>query len=257
MHTSGRNPASFDNPMGIVYGVIVPMLTGASLEHAMAASRARADAQGAGATPLRSARRTRADYGVGRVALHYLLTRVHGLDAAAAKHCSLLLRLQMLLFAEHDLPFVGSLGEAERTILNLAARQLACSPLPTLEPSTVCRNPRYWRLADPRLACCSRHRAPSPAQTRRRASPRPTPPSQPRRCAACATGSARCAPPSRSCPARAARRHRRRCCCATKRRSSTARAWARCSAATRPCCSARRTRASRPPPRPPWPRASA
>ena len=42
----------------------------------------------------------------------------------------------------------------------LAARQLACTPLPTLEPSTVCRNPRYWRLTDPRLACCSRHRAP-------------------------------------------------------------------------------------------------
>jgi hypothetical protein len=74
---------------------------------------------------MRSPRRTRADYGVGRTASHYLLTRVHGVGAADAKRISLLLRWQMLRFAIHDLPFVSTLGEAERTLLNIAARQLA------------------------------------------------------------------------------------------------------------------------------------
>ena len=75
--------------------------------------------------PMRSTRRTRHDYGVLRSALHYVLTRVHGVSASDAKHVSTLMRLQTLKFARNDLMFVGSLGEAERTILTLAGRQLA------------------------------------------------------------------------------------------------------------------------------------
>ena len=83
---------------------------------ALHTSRASADALGLPPLPMRSARRTRPDYVIGRLALHDGLTRVHGVSRASAKQASLLLRRQILQFAAHDLAFVGSLGEAERTI---------------------------------------------------------------------------------------------------------------------------------------------
>ena len=64
-----------------------------------------------------------AHYGCVRHALSYLL-QTHGLSTAAAKHASLLLRVQMLRFAQHDLKFVKSVSAAERTMLQMATRQL-------------------------------------------------------------------------------------------------------------------------------------
>ena len=105
--------------------VLVPFLTGKSLEHSMVAAHEACAKQGLPDAPMRSSRRTRADYGIVRSAMHYLLTRVHGLSLAEAKHVSTLLRLQMLRFACNDLAFVSVLGEADLTVLQLASRQLA------------------------------------------------------------------------------------------------------------------------------------
>ena len=109
----------------VLHTVLLPYLTGMSLEHSMLATSAACKASNLPDAPMRSARRTRPDYGGCRTAAHYLLTRVHGVPTDDAKHVSLLLRLQMLKFARNDLPFVGALGEADRTVLNLASRQLA------------------------------------------------------------------------------------------------------------------------------------
>ena len=109
----------------ILYSVFVPYATERSLDHAMLHAHAECARKGVEDAPMRSTRRTRHDYGVLRSALHYLLTRVHGVIASDAKYVSTLMRLQTLKFARNDLMFVGSLGEAERTILTLAGRQLA------------------------------------------------------------------------------------------------------------------------------------
>ena len=78
---------------------------------------------------LHTARRSQsAHYGAIRHALRYLL-HVQGLSVARTRHVSLLLRLQMLRLAQHDLKFVRSVSAAERTILHIAARQLAYKAL--------------------------------------------------------------------------------------------------------------------------------
>jgi len=109
----------------VLFTVLIPFLTEKSLEDAMVHTHTCCEALGIGPSPMRSARRTHPGYGVARTTAHYLLTRVHHMSLADAKHISLLLRLQLLRFATNDLPFVGMLGEADRTVLNLAARQLA------------------------------------------------------------------------------------------------------------------------------------
>ena len=48
-----------------------------------------------------------------------------GVGEAQCRHASLLLRLQMLRLAQHDLQFVQHIDGAERTVLGLARRQLA------------------------------------------------------------------------------------------------------------------------------------
>ena len=65
-----------------------------------------------------------AHYGVIRHALSFLL-RSYGVGVPQAKHVSLLLRLQMLRLAKHDIQFVKSVSAAERTLLGIATRQLA------------------------------------------------------------------------------------------------------------------------------------
>ena len=72
-------------------------------------------------TPRRS---NSAHYGCSRHALRYLLRQL-GLREAECRRISLVLRIQMLQMARHDLSFVRGASNAERTVLHIACRQLA------------------------------------------------------------------------------------------------------------------------------------
>ena len=71
----------------ILYSVFVPYATERSLDHAMLDAHAECARKGVEDAPMRSTRRTRHDYGVLRSALHYLLTRVHGVSASTPSTC--------------------------------------------------------------------------------------------------------------------------------------------------------------------------
>ena len=66
--------ASVRDGEDVLFTVLVPFLTGDSLEQTLEATRRATAALGVSDAPMRSARHTRADYGVVRTALHYLLT---------------------------------------------------------------------------------------------------------------------------------------------------------------------------------------
>ena len=75
--------------------------------------------------PFRTVRRSNSGhYGVVRHAFEYLLRR-DGIGRPEYKEISLLVRLQMLKLAQHDLGFVSSVSAAQRRILIIACRQTA------------------------------------------------------------------------------------------------------------------------------------
>ena len=92
-----------------------------SLEQALLRSNARADEP----PEMRTARRSgSAHYGCVRHTLRFLL-RGFGVSVPEWKRLSLLLRAELLQMAQHDLGFVPHVSPAERSILNIACRQLA------------------------------------------------------------------------------------------------------------------------------------
>lgn len=112
-------------PLQILYEVLLPALTGHSLERAMA--KWESDVIEAGFEPLPASTLRRSDsghYGCCKHALKYLLLSA-GLDAAECRRASLMLRIQMFRFAQSDLKFVMEADDAERRVLHLALRQLA------------------------------------------------------------------------------------------------------------------------------------
>ena len=112
-------------PLKVLYEVLLPFLTGDSLDRSIATWEAEAAEQGLAALPFRTPRRSgTAHYGAARHALRYLLLRA-GVDEEECRRASLLLRLQMLRLAQHDLGFVNQLGDAERRVLHLARRGLS------------------------------------------------------------------------------------------------------------------------------------
>ena len=92
-----------------------------SLEQALLRSNARADEPPEMRTPRRS---RSAHYGCVRHTLRFLL-RGFGVSVPEWKRLSLLLRAELLGMAQHDLGFVPHVSPAERSILNIACRQLA------------------------------------------------------------------------------------------------------------------------------------
>ena len=135
--TMGFKERSRKTPLCLFYELLLPFLCNASLDVAMAASELEWQAEleaneGTGnATdpevdaPFRTPRRSDSGhYGVVRHAFEYLLRR-DGVSRADYKEISLLVRLQMLRLAQHDLCFVPSVNAAQRRILMIACRQLA------------------------------------------------------------------------------------------------------------------------------------
>ena len=113
------------SPLKVLYEVLLPFLSGASLDRSIAQWEAEAVQQGLPPLPYRTPRRSNTGhYGCCRHALRYLLLRA-GVDEDECRRASLLLRLQMLRLAQHDLRFVNQLGDAERSVLHLARRSLA------------------------------------------------------------------------------------------------------------------------------------
>ena len=112
-------------PLSVLYEVLLPYLTGDSLDRSIVRWQSTAATRGGRVLPSRTLRRSNSGhYGCCRHALSYLLLS-SGLQKAEYRHASLLLRLQMLLLAQHDLKFIMQISDAERTILKLAGRQLA------------------------------------------------------------------------------------------------------------------------------------
>ena len=105
--------------------MLLPYLAGDSLDRAIAKWEATARRRGLAPLPARTLRRSDSGhYGCCRHALRYLLVR-QGVSEEECRRASLLLRLQMFSLARHDLQFVQRLDQAERTVLQLARRQLA------------------------------------------------------------------------------------------------------------------------------------
>ena len=113
------------SPAQIFYQLVLSFLAEDSLEQATLKADALRKADCDDALPYRTPRRSRsAHYGVVRHALNYMLF-VHGVSHTARRRISLLLRVQMLAMAQHDLGFVRHVSGAERAVLGLACRQLA------------------------------------------------------------------------------------------------------------------------------------
>jgi len=122
------------SPLALFYEVLLSFVCNSSLGVAMAASEAerRAELLATGAevdaqddAPFRTVRRSNSGhYGVVRHAFEYLLRR-DGIGRPEYKEISLLVRLQMLKLAQHDLGFVSSVSAAQRRILTIACRQTA------------------------------------------------------------------------------------------------------------------------------------
>ena len=106
--------------------MVLSFLAEDSLEQAILKSDDLRDAAGEGdSVHFRTPRRSKsAHYGCVRHTLAYLL-RSFNCSTPSCKMVSLLLRSQMLAMAAHDLQFVKHVSTAERSVLNLACRQLA------------------------------------------------------------------------------------------------------------------------------------
>ncbi len=119
--------------------VLLSYLADRPLEAAMAdAASARRSREPAAVAPLRTARRSdSAHYGVVRHALEYMLREIGGVSRGQYRRVSLMLRLQMLRLAQHDLLFVPSVSAAERTLLQIARRQLAHKSCKLAEDAAV------------------------------------------------------------------------------------------------------------------------
>jgi nucleoredoxin len=113
-------------PRQLFYQVVLSFLAEDSLEQAILKSDDLRDAAGEGdSVHFRTPRRSKsAHYGCVRHTLAYLL-RSFNCSTPSCKMVSLLLRSQMLAMAAHDLQFVKHVSTAERSVLNLACRQLA------------------------------------------------------------------------------------------------------------------------------------
>ena len=122
-----ENPAFTMQPVSVVYKILLPFLQGKSWEEIhhdqtrLAAAFAEPDAQ------MRSPQRSEtAQLRCLIEAFQYLMRR-RGLDKAARKEVSLMLRLELLELVMHDLMFVQQLSSAERTLLHIACRQVSYS----------------------------------------------------------------------------------------------------------------------------------
>jgi nucleoredoxin len=112
-------------PLKMLYDVLLPTLADDSLDRAVAKWDAACAERGAEPPPARTLRRSDSGhYGCVRHALRYLLQR-SGASDAECRQVSLLLRLQMFRLAQNDLGFVQTVSGDERTVLQLACRQLA------------------------------------------------------------------------------------------------------------------------------------
>ena len=121
---AGVNPQSVRySPLEILYQLLLPFAADAPLDHVQASALASANVE---QLPMRTPRRSKsAHYGVLRHALEYLLVEHGGLSHGEYRQASLLLRLQYLRLAQHDLKFVGSVCASERIMLDVACQQLA------------------------------------------------------------------------------------------------------------------------------------
>ena len=109
----------------LLYELALSFLADASLDQAMIHTDAATAAAGDRAPEMRTPRRSASShYGCVRHALRYVL-RLHGVAEASCRKISLLLRLQLLEMAYHDLAFVRGVSTPERSLLHIACRQLA------------------------------------------------------------------------------------------------------------------------------------
>ena len=108
-------------PLGMMYSLLLSFLAEDSFDQAVL----RSDELRGSAAEMHSTRLSATShYGIGRHALHYLL-RGWDVSHEDCKKISLLLRMQMLELAQHDLGVVRYVSSAERSVLQLACRQLA------------------------------------------------------------------------------------------------------------------------------------
>ena len=93
--------------MALLYEVLLPFLAGDTLDSAIAKWEGTVRERGLEPLPARTLRRSKSThYGAPRHAIAYLLFRA-GVSRAEARVASLLLRLQLFEFIEHDLSFVA------------------------------------------------------------------------------------------------------------------------------------------------------
>jgi thiol-disulfide isomerase/thioredoxin len=114
-------------PVDVLYQILLPFLQNRSWEEIqhdqtrLATASAEPDAQ------MRSPQRSETGHLRCLIEAFQYLMRRRGLDAAARKEVSLMLRLEMLELAMHDLMFVQQVSSAERTLLHIACRQVSYS----------------------------------------------------------------------------------------------------------------------------------
>jgi thiol-disulfide isomerase/thioredoxin len=114
-------------PVEVLYKILLPFLQDRSWEEIhhnqtrLAAASAEPDAQ------MRSPQRSETGHLRCLIEAFQYLMRRRGLDAAARKEVSLMLRLEMLELVMHDLMFVQQVSSAERTLLHIACRQVSYS----------------------------------------------------------------------------------------------------------------------------------
>ena len=109
------------SPHKIFYQLLLSFLAEDSLEQAIL----RDDGEERVPLELRTPQRSSSShYGCARQTLEHLL-RIFGVGRPQRKRISLLVRLQMFDMVRHDLGFVQVVSPAERSIVNIACRQLA------------------------------------------------------------------------------------------------------------------------------------
>ncbi len=112
------------SPIQVLYKILLPFLANASLEEILHHQKERPEDEGAA---YRSPQRSETGQLRGLVEAFQFLMRKRAMQPAARKEVSLLLRLEMVELALHDMAYVQQLSTAERTLLHIACRQVSHS----------------------------------------------------------------------------------------------------------------------------------